>query len=180
MRKPLGFNQEFIDLMNRYFESGILKDCKGITDTTRNLIIAVLKTATEEGRGLDWEVEQLTTESIGLTRNRARLIARTETVTGANQAAYFAAAKSGLLVTKEWLSASDNRTRPDHIAINGRKIGFDDYFTVGTSRMLIPGARIMENGLNTPAKNVVNCRCTCLYEPQRDMRGRLIEFDYGL
>jgi len=102
-----------VDLINRYFESGILKDCKGITDTTRNLIIAVLKTATGEGRSLDWIVNKLTIES-DLTPDRTRLIARTETHTASNYAAFYAAAKTGLLMKKVWLSAGDNRVRPDH------------------------------------------------------------------
>jgi uncharacterized protein with gpF-like domain len=174
----IGFNQGFIDLINRYFESGILKDCKGITDTTRNLIIAVLKTATEEGRSLDWIVNKLTIES-DLTLDRARLIARTETLTATNQAAYFAAAKTGLLMKKEWLSANDSRVRSDHQNVNGSRIDMEDYFTVGNSKMLLPGARTQQNGLPTPAGEVVNCRCQCLFIPQR-INGRLVEHDYGL
>ncbi len=68
-----------------------------------------MQIATEEGRDLQWIENQLVAESYDLNRNRSRLIARTETVTATNQAAYFAAAKTGLLVTKEWLSAGDNR-----------------------------------------------------------------------
>jgi hypothetical protein len=176
---PIGFNQEMIDLINHYFAGDILNFSEGITDTTRELIKAILQQATEEGRGYDWIVEQLTSGSNDLTRNRSRLIARTETVTATNHAAYFAAAKTGLLMVKQWLSAGDNRVRLDHEIVNGNKIGFDDYFQVGTNRMLLPGARVQENGLPTDAGEVCNCRCNVLYIPQRDHRGRLMEFDYG-
>lgn len=179
-RAPMGFNQEMIDLINSYFEGDILNFSEGITDTTRDLIRVVMQIATEEGRDLDWIVEQLTVESDDIQANRARLIARTETVTATNQAAYFAAAKTGLLMKKEWLSAGDNRVRPDHATVNGSRVGMEDFFNVGGSMMLVPGARIQQNGLQTPAKEVCNCRCVCLYEAVRNAQGRLIEFDYGL
>ena len=179
-RAVIGFNQEMIDLINSYFESDILSTSQGITETTRDLIRVVMQIANEEGRDLQWIEDQLTTESQDLNRNRSRLIARTETVTATNQAGWFAAAKTGLLMVKEWLSASDNRVRPDHANVNGYKIGFEDYFIVGNNRMLLPGAKVQENGLPTDAKEVCNCRCVALYIPYRNTRGALVEFDYGV
>jgi hypothetical protein len=179
-RAVIGFNQEMVDLINSYFEGDILNTSQGITETTRDLIRVVMQIANEEGRDLQWIEDQLTTESADLNRNRSRLIARTETVTATNQAGWFAAAKTGLLMVKEWLSASDNRVRPDHANVNGYKIGFEDYFTVGNNKMLLPGAKVQENGLPTEAKEVCNCRCVALYIPYRNMQGRLVEFDYGV
>ncbi len=178
-RAAIGFNEEIIALINTYFEGDILNTSEGITDTTRNLIRVVMQIAAEEGRDLDWIEEQLFKESYDLTRNRSRLIARTETVTASNQAAFFAAAKTGLLMKKEWLSASDNRVRIDHAMVNGSIVDMEDYFTVGDSRMLLPGAKTQENGLETPAKEVCNCRCVVLYEAV-SINGKLIEFDYGI
>lgn len=179
-RGVIGFNQAITDLINSYFEGEILNTSEGITDTTRDLIRVVMEIANEEGRDLQWIEDQLTKESYDLTRNRARLIARTETVTATNQAGWFAAAKTGLLMVKEWLSASDNRVRPDHANVSGAKIGFKDYFTVGTDKLLIPGAKFQENGLQSSAKEVCNCRCVALYIPYRNHAGRLVEFDYGV
>ena len=178
-RAPMGFNEEFIQWIKNYFESDILQICEGITNTTRDIIQTVLKNATDEGRNLNWIVDKLTTESEELTRNRARLIARTETVTASNRASYFAGAKTGLLMKKEWLSARDNRVRLDHQMVNGSRIDMEDYFTVGDSKMLLPGARTQENGLPTPAKEVCNCRCGVVYIPVR-VNGALVNFDYGL
>lgn len=178
-RAPIGFNQQITELINAYFSGDILNYSEGITDTTRDLIKVVLSVAYEEGRALDWIVEQLVKESYDLTRNRSRLIARTETVTATNQAAYFASAKTGLLMKKVWLSAGDARVRIDHQLVNGSRIDMEDYFHVGDSRMLLPGARVQQNGLPTPAKECCNCRCVVLYEPQR-VDGKVVEFDYGL
>lgn len=181
-RAPMGFNQEMIDLINAYFEDskGWINIAEGITDTTRELIQVVLEIANEEGRDLEWIVTALEEEENGdLTRNRSRLIARTETVTATNQAAYFAAAKTGLLMKKEWLNADDSRVRPAHAVAGGEKVDMEGYFTVGGEKMLVPGARVQENGLPTSAGNVCNCRCVALYIPQR-VAGRLVEFNYGV
>lgn len=178
-RAPIGFNEEMVALINDYFDSDILNFSEGITDTTKEAIQVILQIANEEGRSLDWIVDNLEEET-DLNRNRSRLIARTETVTSTNQAGYFAAAKTGLLMQKIWLSTMDARVRPDHAAVNGSSIGFEDYFTVGDSRLLVPGARYQENGLSSPAAEVCNCRCCALYDAKRDARGRLIEHDYNI
>jgi uncharacterized protein with gpF-like domain len=179
MARPgaMGVNKDFLDSRIRYFDSGILKDCKEITDYSRNQIIEVLKAGIQEGRSLNWIVDKLTKDIAGLSPERARLIARTEILTASNQASYFAAAKTGLLMKKRWLSAKDIRVRNSHKMINGICIEMQDYFTVGNSKILIPGARIQQNGLPTPAKEIVNCRCIVLYEPQR-VNGRLVEHEY--
>jgi len=178
-RAPIGFNQQMIDLINAYFEGDILNTSEGITDTTRDVIRVVMQVANEEGRDLQWIEDQLVKESYDLTRNRSRLIARTETVTATNRAAFFAAAKTGLKMQKEWLSAGDNRVRPDHAQVSGSRIDMLDYFNVGGVYMLIPGAKMQQNGLETPAKEVCNCRCVVLYIPVR-VNGRLVEWDYQL
>jgi hypothetical protein len=178
-RAPMGFNEEFIKLINDYFQTNILNVCEGITNTTRDIIQEVLQEATAEGRNLNWVVNKLTTESAELTRNRARLIARTETVTASNRASYLAAAKTGLKMKKEWLSANDKRVRPDHQNVSGSRIDMEDYFLVGDSKMLLPGARVQENGLPSLPSEVCNCRCVVLYIPVR-INGALVNFDYGL
>jgi hypothetical protein len=176
---PMGFNEEFIRMINDWFEANVLQTVELITNTTRNIVKEVLQQATEEGRNLNWIEDQLTTESKELTRNRARLIARTETVTASNRASYMAAAKTGLMMKKEWLSAEDKRVRPDHQMVNGSKIDMEDYFIVGDSKLLLPGARVQENGLPSPASEICNCRCVVLYVPVR-INGALVNFDYGL
>lgn len=178
-RAPIGFNEEFVNMINEYFNSEILNTSEGITDTTREVIQRVLTEATIEGLALNKIVDLLTTESKTINRNRSRLIARTETVTATNRASFFGAAKTGLLYKKEWLSAGDKRVRPDHQMVNGSVIDMDDYFNVGGSMMLLPGARTQKNGLEVPCKEVANCRCQVLYLPQR-VNGALVEFDYGL
>ncbi len=173
-RMPIGFNERMISLMLQYFETDILNTSQGITDVTKDFIQRILGEAALYGYGIDWQVEEML-KLTDINYNRSRTIARTETVTAANQAGRFAAQDTGLLMKKEWLSTTDNRTRKDHIIANGQIVEMDDYFNVGGGiTMLQPGARTQANGLEVPPKEVINCRCTTLYLPQRNTAGRLI------
>lgn len=170
---PIGFNERMVALMQAYFGTDILNVSDDITTTTKELIQQVFSNAVELGLGIDDIITQL--ENTELSRARSRMIARTETVTAANQAGRFAAQDMGLQLNKEWLATMDNRTRRDHLILDGQVVGFDDYFNVpGGVTMLQPGDRVQENGLAVPAKEVVNCRCTTLYIPLRGTNGRLL------
>lgn len=178
-RARIGFNERMIELINLYFETDILNTSEGITQTTREIIQVILEIANEEGRSIEWIVDELENEaSNNLNRTRSRLIARTETVTGANMGGFIAALDTGLMMNKEWLATGDNRTRLDHVAVNSIRIGMLDYFNVGTNTMLFPGDRIQQNGQQTSAKEVCNCRCTLLFIPVR-VDGKLVDFDYS-
>lgn len=173
-RPTIGHNQRMIDLVNLYFDKEILATAEGITETTREEIQKILKQANEEGKGITWIAQQIE----GLNKNRALLIARTETVTAANSGGFIAALEVGLMMQKQWLATNDARTRLDHVFVSGTKIGMLDYFNVGDNTMLYPGDRTQENGLPTSAGEVCNCRCTCQYIPQR-VDGKLVPFDYS-
>lgn len=179
-RAPIGFNEELIALINQYYAGDILNFAEGITDTTKEKIKEILIQAALEGQALKWIVDRVIEQDKTLSASRSRLIARTETVTASNQAGHLAAAKTGLLMKKSWLSAEDSRVRPTHAEVNGHIIGFEDYFHVGGETMLVPGARIQENGLPTSPENVCNCRCTSLSLPVRNSAGALIEHNYGI
>ncbi len=171
-RMPIGFSERMKELITQYFATDILNTSNGITETTKDLIREVFTNAYEIGLGINDIIQQL--ENTELSRIRARLIARTETVTAANQGAYFVAKDTGLLLNKEWLSAHDSRVRHDHQLIDGQIVSMDDYFKLPDYvTMKLPGARVMENGLPTPAKAVVNCRCTTLFNPVRE-NGKLV------
>lgn len=173
-RMPIGFNALMVQLMNQYFQIDLLNLVEGLTETTRELIRDVFVAAYAAGNSFTEISNELS--SLGFTQNRARLIARTETVTAANQGARMAAGTTGLELRKVWISAQDNRTRRrprdkyDHLTMNGQTIGYDDYFTVSGEKMLQPGDRKHGAG----AGNICNCRCTHGYEAVRDRSGRLV------
>lgn len=92
---------------------------------------------------------------------RAERIARTELHTARSAAMDKAAgwlADTGATVRKVWISAADERVRPDHVAANGQTVGYDEPFIVGGEQLWYPGDR--ENG--SPG-NTIQCRCVVNY-----------------
>lgn len=172
-RQPIGFSERMHELIKEYFGVDILNTAEGITNTTKELIKKVFINAYAQGLGINDIIKQF--EGTELSRVRARLIARTETVTAANAGAYVVAKDTGLLLNKIWLATEDARTRHDHSAVDGHKVGRDDYFVVGGYDMLIPGDRGGKNGKpDVPPSEICNCRCTHVYETVRDANGRLV------
>lgn len=163
-RMPMGFSDRMAQLIADYFRTDILNTSLGITNTTKDLIRKVFTDAYAKGLSIDQIISQL--KDTELSRVRARLIARTETVTSANKGAMFVAKDTGLELNKEWLSARDNRVRFHHREENGQIIGMNDFFTVGPDLMQYPGDRGGHDGApKVSPSNYCNCRCTILHIP---------------
>lgn len=163
-RLPMGFSEEMRRLIEQYFQLDILNESEGITETTKDLIRKVFTEAYALGEGIDDIITKL--RDTELSRIRARLIARTESVTAANQGALFVAKSTGLELNKEWLSANDNRVRNHHRQVNGQVVGVDDYFNVGGYDMKCPGDHGGKDGkFPVPASEICNCRCTTVFIP---------------
>ena len=99
------------------------------------------------------------------TRARALTIARTETHSAASYATIKAVEESGHdpgSITKVWVALQDGITRDTHASVHGTRKSIDDLFSVGASSMRYPGDP------NGAAREVVNCRCTCLYLTAED------------
>lgn len=156
-RRPIGFSERMAKLIADYFKEDIFKTAKDITDKTKKLISEVFTQAYVDGLGIDDIVKKL--EDTELSKNRARTIARTETVTAANQGAMFVAKDSGLTLNKTWLSANDSRVRHDHKSINGHTVGMEDNFIVGGYKMQQPG----DKKQGADIKEIANCRCTVIF-----------------
>ena len=151
----MGFSERIVMLMRQYYGIDLLNDCEGITDTTKKLIEQVLSEAAQYG----WSFDEIVRKIDGINRNRARLIARTETVGAANAASMINAQSMGVPLNKIWISAVDNRTRYDHREVNQTVIDINAPFMVGGYKMNQPGDR--KHG--APAKEICNCRCVVAY-----------------
>ncbi|GAB3937477.1 hypothetical protein GCM10028804_59470 [Larkinella terrae] len=132
-----------------------------ITETTRRLIREALERAQLERLDIR-ATARVISEVLGgkALRNRALLIARTESTRAANIAAEMGAETTGLKLEKLWIATADSRTRPAHRAMLGKKaIPKDALFNVGGAMMKHPG---------DPAggvANIANCRCCVTYVP---------------
>jgi uncharacterized protein with gpF-like domain len=166
-RMTMGFSERIIELMKQYFGIDLLNLADDITQTTKDTIQKVLSEAAEMGWSFDEIVKRLQLPE--LTRARARLIARTETVAAANAASHVAALDTGLKMRKIWISARDHRVRLHHAEVNQHVVDMNQTFTVGYTQMKFPGDKA--GGAN----ECVNCRCTHAFIPVRDGRGRLVK-----
>jgi HK97 family phage portal protein len=87
-------------------------------------------------------------------RSNAATIARTETAPAFNFANQEAWAQSGVVESKQWLTAGDDAVRDEHRAADSQTVPLDESFTVGGEELDFPGDP------NGSAGNVINCRCT--------------------
>ena len=110
------------------------------------------------------KINGLDGNSIAAVR-RARTIARTETAAAAANANWSVAEHMGVAMDKIWKSVSDSRVRTDHFHMNNVKVGMDEVFLVGDP------AESMKRPMdpNASAKQVINCRCVCLFKRKDDV-----------
>jgi uncharacterized protein with gpF-like domain len=155
-------------MINEYYRTNLLSQAvTPITETTKRQINLVMEESAKEGWGYKKTVSKL--RATDITKQRAELIVRTETMKAANAGAMLSAASFGIPMNKVWISSQDNRTRRiprnqyDHLHMNGIKIGFTDAFIVPSTKtidaMQYPGDPVGSAG------NVCNCRCTVAFEP---------------
>lgn len=173
---PIGFNEQMVnDIINHYNLYLLSKAVIPITETTKQFILEKLIQGQQEGLSIQQIVNALADTDI--TRNRARLITRTETAKSANWAAVWGARKTGYQSNKIWISARDFRTRRiprdefSHLQMNGQEVHLDEAFQVpkrtgGYELMQQPG------DVNGSAADTIRCRCVVGFKVLRDHAGR--------
>ncbi|HEX5555086.1 MAG TPA: phage minor head protein [Chitinophagaceae bacterium] len=171
-RGQMGMSASWLQKIKGYFRTFLLnKAVLPITDTTKKHIRGVLDQANEEGWGVDKTVREIGDKEI--SRKRAEVITRTESVRATNLGAMLGAAARGLKLVKRWIAVNDHKTRPDHKYLGGQEVDFEVQFTTPEGfKLMYPGDP------NAPAKEVIQCRCVLGFIPQRDKRGRLIRANY--
>ena len=154
------YSDAFIRQMQDYALNVAGSHITSITETTRKQIKEVLADAANQNLSVR-DTARLMRSRLGgeILKNRALLIARTETTSAANHSQYLTAKSAAIKLDKEWLVRRDGRERQWHGAMNGKVVGLDDNFTVHGKPMLYPGDP--KGG----ADNVVNCRCCVAYIP---------------
>lgn len=113
-----------------------------INGTTKTKLAKGLAEGITEGEGivdLRLRVEKVYEE---YPLYRSEMIARTEATASNNEGFIEGFRQSGVATHKEWVAVMDEKTRPEHVALNGDIIKLDDSFA---------------NGLQYPQEP--NCRC---------------------
>ena len=93
--------------------------------------------------------------------NRSYRIANTEMGRVSSEYQYdslLEAKNQGCEIIKQWCATLDEKTRPDHAALDGQIRKIDEYFTIGKYKALHP------HGFNAPEMDI-SCRCTMLEKP---------------
>ena len=154
-----GFVRDVIDYFNAFLLEKVVLP---ISQTTVNQVKAVLKQAISDGWGVDKTVRELKTSS--LTKYRAKMIVRTESVRAMNYSQLKAADNEKFQVEKKWLAVEDRRTRftHGHNGVDGEVRDLHDSFANG---LLFPGDP------NGSGAETINCRCTLSYAIKRDIAG---------
>lgn len=123
---------------------------KGVGETTLETVNRVLTEGLEKNLTTR-AIAQNIRDSAAFSKERANLIARTETTkafNGAPTASLAATAEAtGRKFTKTWSGALDDRERDEHVALEGETVDVGDTFS---------------NGLDFPSEP--NCRCTVLFQ----------------
>ncbi len=160
-RGPVVQKRETLETFNLFLEA-FIEDWTAtritqIDQTTESQIRSLVRAGLEEGLGIDKIAKQIREQASSISQVRAHVIARTETHSAAGFGAQQAAEATGLDLEKEWIAAADERTREDHLEVDGTRIGMKEVFTVGDSQMMFPGDP------SGSAEQVINCRCSLAY-----------------
>lgn len=145
----------WLNYMKRFALTEAGDRIKKITETTREVIRKSIDKSITEGLGIDEAAKDLMKEWRGISKARAKVIARTEIVSASNAGSFIGAQSTGLDLQKVWLSTKDSRTRDSHRHLDGEKVEMEEIFS---------------NGLRYPgdprgsASEVIQCRCTQTYE----------------
>jgi hypothetical protein len=169
------FNEIMNYIGTDFYNKGVLR----ITETTRNILIQITDKAIVEGWGYLETAKYFREVIPKINRNRAEMIARTETGKAIHAGTYVGADKSPFEKQKEWISALDARVRrnptndprkADHMRLDGMIVNFDEKFIDSTNNV----SMLHPHDPSAPASEVINCRCTFNTVNKRDANGRLI------
>jgi uncharacterized protein with gpF-like domain len=128
-----------------------------IAETTRAQIVAATERGFAAGMAQNAVAAAIRAAVPQIAVARSKVIARTETHGAANFGANEAAKTLGIPYRREWLSASDERTRASHLAADGQIVGKDDAFDIGGVGLMYPGDP------EGPPEETINCRCSVAF-----------------
>jgi SPP1 gp7 family putative phage head morphogenesis protein len=113
-----------------------------VTSTTTDRLERVIADGLEQGLGNVEIANNIRALYAEIPVWRADMIARTEATNANNEGLIEGYKQSGIATHKEWVATLDDRTRDEHVALNGEVVRVDENFS---------------NGEDYP--NEVNCRC---------------------
>ena len=148
-----------VQVIQAWVKQNVAHKITAVTETTKKMVRDIILEELDAGAtDLKTVIKNIRTRWIGVSRRRAKVIARTEVIPAYNVGSLAGAAQTGVALRKIWISTNDSRTRDAHAFADGQKRGMDEDFSVNGERLSFPGDP------RGSAENVINCRCALGYE----------------
>ena len=164
----VGFENPIMDAaLKEYFNTIGGKHIKDISDTTLKKVQLAFQTALDNNEGFRGAERRLVKE-VGMSKTRARMIARTESVMVTNACKFTQAELMDIEMQKTWLHDHPKMPRDWHIALSGKTIDLNEKFNADGTLMKHPGDP------NGGAKNNINCKCTTIIKAKLDKENNII------
>lgn len=165
----VGFENPIMDAaLKEYFNTIGGKHIKDISDTTLKKVQSAFQTALDNNEGFRGAERRLVKE-VGMSKTRARLIARTESCMVTNAAKYTQSELMPIVMEKTWIHDHPKNPRSWHVRLNNKTIDLDKKFD------MINGIKMKHPG--DPAggvENNANCKCTMLTKAKLDKENNII------
>ena len=114
-----------------------------------------VETGINEGWGMEKIARSIKKEVADIDLWKAMRIARTEVISASNEGVKIGAEDLPGNKEKVWISTFDDRSRPDHMAMDGVRVPYGENFTLPSGVQLeYPG----DQKVNAP-EETINCRC---------------------
>ena len=123
------------------------------TDDIIRITKNIVQQGIDEGWGMDKIARGIQKTQSEMDLWKALRIARTEVVTASNVGVKVGADELPGNKEKVWISTFDQRSRPEHMAMDGVRVALNEMFDVNGEMMEFPGDP------NASAVNIINCRC---------------------
>jgi uncharacterized protein with gpF-like domain len=153
---------DFWNYVNNFIKIHTSSRVTQINQTTINIIRKIINKGLNEGKSDNEIAKDLNEVKEISTLTRSKRIARTEMHTAANSGIQHVVKQTGLVQTKEWVAALDERVRPEHgdfypLGANGEVVDFNDTYNGTGEPLRFPGDP------SGSAWNIINCRCVEVY-----------------
>ncbi|MCU6603776.1 phage minor head protein [Peribacillus frigoritolerans] len=154
------FNSQDQKLL-RYLQERSLRSAQLIQGVSDESVIMNLWDVVYEGHYSIEKAAESLMDEFAFSKNRSRVIARTEIISAGRTGQYFADDQSGMVIGKKWMAAmQEGRTRPGHLKASGQVVKFDEPFKVENKNgeielLLYPG----DTSYSPSPSNTIQCRC---------------------
>ena len=164
----VGFENPIMDAaLKEYFNTIGGQHIKDINATSLKKIQSAFQTALQNNEGFRGAERRLIKE-VEMSKTRARMIARTESLMVTNACKFTQAELMDIEMQKTWLHDHPKMPRDWHIALSGKTIDLNEKFNADGTLMKHPGDP------NGGAKNNINCKCTTIIKAKLDKENNII------